>query len=300
MKTMILEHPVFTSDHQEILSAGTSLSQEVLTELALKSKGVKEPYPLLTYGSVKNDLHSFLSQPPYTVIFNDQRTKDLVFKTMEKVLLPLPLLKSIYRFRYADFYTYRHFLLVYALSTLIAKQLIPDEKNMSKEVIAGPTHDIGKICVPLRILKKESPLTKAELSSLRHHTLAGYILLSYYFKDTNHFAAVVARDHHERKDGSGYPRGNRINNPLVDIIMISDIYDALISQRPYRSESFDNRTALEEITCQANSGKISREAVQALIAVNRNTKPHYSECTLSDERRGIEPTHNVYGITSTE
>jgi hypothetical protein len=57
---------------------------------------------------------------------------------------------------------------------------------------------------------------------------------------------------------------------------------------------------LEEITCQANSGKISREAVQALIAVNRNTKPHYSECTLSDERRGIEPTHNVYGITSTE
>lgn len=271
-----------------------------MTELVLEAKGTNESYPLLTYGRVEKDLHSFIAQPPYTIIFNDQRTKDLVFKTMEKVILPLPLLKSLYHFRYVDFYTYRHFLLVYALSTLLAEQLVPDEKDMSKEVIAGPTHDIGKLCVPLHILKKESPLTEAEVASLRHHTLAGYILLSYYFKDANHFAAIVARDHHERHDGSGYPRGIKINNLLVDIIMVSDIYDALISQRPYRSESFDNRTALEEITFQSNSGKISRDVTQALIAVNRTGKPHFSECALSDERRGSEPAHNVYGITSSE
>jgi HD-GYP domain-containing protein (c-di-GMP phosphodiesterase class II) len=83
----------------------------------------------------------------------------------------------------------------------------------------------------------------------------------------------------------------------VDIIMVSDIYDALISQRPYRPESYDNRSALEEITAQASSGKISTDAVQALVALNRTAKPHYTECTLSDERRGSEPAHNVYGVT---
>ena len=296
----ILEYPVFTFDQQEIVPAGTSLSPAMLTELVSESKVLKESSPLLTYASVEKDLHSFITKPPYTIIFNDQKRKNLVFKTMEKVALPSPLLESLYHFRKVDFYTYRHFLLVYALSTLLAEQLIPNKNDMSREVLAGPTHDIGKLCVPLHILKKESPLTERELASLRHHTVAGYILLSYYFKDASHFAAIVARDHHERKDGSGYPRGIKIDNPLVDIIMVSDIYDALISQRPYRSESFDNRTALEEITCQANAGKISKDAVQALIAANRANKPHFSECTLSDERRGSEPTHNVYGITTSE
>jgi HD-GYP domain-containing protein (c-di-GMP phosphodiesterase class II) len=175
-----------------------------------------------------------------------------------------------------------------------------DQQEITKEAIAGPTHDIGKLCVPLNILKKESPLTVWERAALKHHTLAGYVLLSYYFKDAQRFAAIVARDHHERKDGSGYPRGIRINDSMVDIIMVSDIYDALISKRPYRFEPFQNRTALEEINSQANSGKISKKVVQALIAVNRISKPHYSECILSGERRGTEPENNIYGITNDE
>jgi HD-GYP domain-containing protein (c-di-GMP phosphodiesterase class II) len=296
----IIEYPVFTVDRQEIVPAGTSMSQDMLTDLVKESGRTEGSYPLLTYARVEKDLHGFIAQPPYTIIFHNQKTKNLVFNTMGKVLLPLPLLESLYHFRKVDFYTYRHFLLVYALSTLLAEQLIPKKADMSKEVIAGPTHDIGKLCVPLRILKKESPLTERELAALRHHTLAGYILLSYYFKDAGHFTAIVARDHHERKDGSGYPRGIKINHPIVDIIMVSDIYDALISQRPYRSESYDNRSALEEITAQASSGKISKDTVQALIAVNRAGKPHYTECTPSDERRGSEPPNNVYGVTVSE
>jgi len=291
---------VFTVDRKEIVPAGTRLSKQTLSDLVKESAVAEDSYPLLTYARVEKDLHDFITQPPYTIIFHNQKAKNLVFKTMAKVLLPLPLLESLYHFRKVDFYTYRHFLLVYALSTLLAEQLVSKKTDMSKEVIAGPTHDIGKLCVPLSVLKKESPLTERELASLRHHTLAGYILLSYYFKDAGHFTAIVARDHHERKDGSGYPRGIKINNPIVDIIMVSDIYDALISRRPYRSESYDNRTALEEITNQANSGKISKDAVQALIALNRTAKPHYTECTLSDERRGSEPADNVYGVTVSE
>jgi HD-GYP domain-containing protein (c-di-GMP phosphodiesterase class II) len=300
MTTPILEYPVFTLDQRELLSAGTMLSQEILTELVLEYKGMEESYPLFTYASVKKDLLHFIAKPPYTIIFGDQKKKNAVLKKMEAVILPLPLLEALYHFHSMDFYTYRHFLLVYALTTLLAEHLVSDQKERAKEAIAGPTHDIGKLCVPLNILKKESPLTVGEREALKHHTLAGYVLLSYYFKDARHFAAIAARDHHERKDGSGYPRGVKIDDSLVDIIMVSDIYDALISQRPYRPEPFQNRTALEEITSQAKSGKISREVTQALIAVNRSSKPHYSECILSDERRGSEPANNIYGITEEE
>ena len=97
-----------------------------------------------------------------------------------------------------------------------------------QEVIAGPTHDIGKLCIPPAILAKQTPLSRAEHEYLKHHALAGYVLLTYYFRDPDILAARVARDHHERRDGSGYPAGRFVDDVLIDIVMIADIYDALI------------------------------------------------------------------------
>jgi HD-GYP domain-containing protein (c-di-GMP phosphodiesterase class II) len=79
-------------------------------------------------------------------------------------------------------------------------------------------HDIGKVCVPLEILKKESPLTRDERKNVEHHTIAGYILLSYYSQNVNNIAARVARDHHERRNGSGYPRGINLNDRMQDTV----------------------------------------------------------------------------------
>jgi HD-GYP domain-containing protein (c-di-GMP phosphodiesterase class II) len=165
--------------------------------------------------------------------------------------------------------------------------------------MAGPTHDIGKLCVPHDILAKDKPLSNAEHAHMRHHALAGYALLSYYFQDPGILAAEVARDHHERRDGSGYPLGIPIDNLMIDIIMVSDVYDALISPRPYRPVSYDNRTALEEITRQADAGTISETVARVLVALNRRAQPHFSRCVISTERRGTPPSKNVYGLIET-
>lgn len=143
-------------------------------------------------------------------------------------------------------------------------------------------------------------LTRAERSILEHHAVAGYVLLSYYLQDIHGVAARVARDHHERKDGSGYPLGRHLTDRLVEIVAVSHIYDALISPRPYRPTSYDNRTALEEITDLVRQGKLSWEVVQALVACNRRNKPHYSECTVSTEKRGNPPADNRHGIIEAE
>jgi HD-GYP domain-containing protein (c-di-GMP phosphodiesterase class II) len=186
--------------------------------------------------------------------------------------------------------------MVFVLSTLLAKDLIPDYQECIRLSATGPTHDIGKICVPLPILKKTTPLTRAERSFIEHHATAGYVLLSYYYKDIQHLACKVALDHHERRDRSGYPRAIALKDPMVGIIAVSDIYDALIKPRPYRSSAYDNRTALEEITEMAEQNKIGWDVVKALIAHNRKSKPHYREIRISAEKRGTPPSHNVYGI----
>jgi len=110
----------------------------------------------------------------------------------------------------------------------------------------------------------------------------------------------VARDHHERRYGSGYPLGARLEDRLVEIVAVSDIYDALISPRPYRPVSYDNRSALEELTEIADRGVIGWDVLTLLVALNRRDKPHIAECHVSMEKRGRPPAGNVYGITAPE
>lgn len=297
MSDVILKHPVHTLDNQILLPAGSALTNNTLDALISSNKcsGHKQ-HSLMFYGSVKDDMRYFLSHPPYDVIFSDPKQVSKIMNLMENVNLIIPILQTLDYFKEHEPSTYRHILIVFALSTMLSMYLISDYHERIKEAASCPTHDIGKICVPLNIIKKTTPLTKKELSMLEHHTAAGFVLMSYYLKDVNKLSARVARDHHERKNGAGYPRGVKLEDFLVEIVAVSDIYDALISPRPYRPISYDNRTACEEITAMAERGEVSWEIVRALIAHNRKAKPHYAECDVSDEKRGTPPLDNLYGI----
>ncbi len=293
-----LDYPIFTFDNKVLFDGGTLLTDETLETYLSENKVTFPTNSLIEYKDVKQDLLKFLNRPPYHIIFSDPQLETDFLNIVEDVHLPIPVLETLYFFKHHDFYTYSHILMVFALSTLLAKKMIKDHEDLIHEVTAGPTHDIGKICVPLTILKKEESLTENELQMLRHHTLAGYVLLSYYFQDSQNFAARVARDHHERNDGSGYPSGISLNDPMIDIILVCDMYDALISPRPYRPMSYENRMAIEEITHQANSGKVNINTVKALVALNRAHEGNYKDCILSEEKRGTPPSENVYGQTT--
>ena len=301
MLRLTLQHPIRTLDDQLLFPPGTLLTKGALDAVIHSHRAYSyQTYPLLLYGSVKEDCLNFLSSPPYETIFSDKKQINDILKILEAVHLSIPVLQSLDYFKQNDFRTYAHILMVFVLSTLLAKDLLPDYQDCIRLSATGPTHDIGKICVPLHILKKKTPLTKSERGFIEHHTAAGYVLLSYYYKDIQPLACEVGLDHHERRDGSGYPRGIPLKDPLVEIIAVSDIYDALIKPRPYRSTPYDNRTALEEITKMAEQKKIGWDVVKALIAHNRKSKPHYGEITISAEKRGTPPSYNVYGIIAEE
>lgn len=289
--------PVYTLDNKLLLPAGSVLSADTLNALISSNRDPDyQECSLIGHGSIKKDMLQFLTEPPYDVIFAGEKEISAILKVTEKINLILPLLQSLDYFKQHDPYTYRHILMVFALSTLISKDFLSDHEDRLKGIASGPTHDIGKICTPLNILRKTKPVTQAELNNLKHHSIAGYVLLSYYLRDMGHLFARVARDHHEKKDGSGYPTGIRLEDLIVEIIAVSDVYDALISPRPYRPVSYENRAACEELTAMAEKGKIKVEVVQALIAHDRKSKPHYRECVLSKEKRSSPPPVNFHGV----
>lgn len=301
MSFLHAEYPVHTLNSRLLLPEKTRICRNTLERLiASNNRTPYRTYSLFTYGSVKEDLLDSLEAPHYRVIFSDPGKKKTVMDVLEKVHLIPPILDSFDYFKKSDTYTYRHILTVFALSTLLAIDLIPYKKDLLKEYLAGPTHDFGKICVPLNILQKTSPLTKSERKVLEHHTVAGFVLLGYYYRDKGNFYAMVARDHHERKNGSGYPRNIQLRNPMVEIVAVSDIYDALVSPRPYRPVSYDNRSALEEIVTMAEQKQLRWKVVRALIALNRKSKPHPRKCVISREKRGAPPPDNKYGMTAKE
>jgi putative two-component system response regulator len=102
---------------------------------------------------------------------------------------------------------------------------------------AAPLHDIGKIAIPNSILQKRGPLTPSERRVMERHALFGWLILDEASANPIiRFGAGIARHHHERWDGTGYPdrlRGEEI--PLeARIVAVADVFDALTSDRPYR------------------------------------------------------------------
>jgi HD-GYP domain-containing protein (c-di-GMP phosphodiesterase class II) len=298
MSAITLPYPVCTLDNRELFPAHSEITEDKLREIISRDRmRAKPPVYLLKHRNIKADLLLSVECGYYRHIFSEASRKKRLMSLLERVEVAPEVLQVLDYFKRHDPYTYRHKLTVFALSTLLAQDLLGDADDVIREASTGPSHDIGKFCVPLQVLKKNKPLTGRERRLLEHHAAAGYVLLSYYLGDVHNLAVMVARDHHERRDGSGYPRGLSLEDRLVEIVAISDIYDALISPRPYRSIPYDNRTALEEITRLAERGKIGWDVVRLLVALNRQDQPYYTECAVSLQMRGVSPPGNIWGVT---
>jgi len=295
MKVARLEYPVYTLDNRLLLSAETELTAKTMKELIAtnKDKSYKK-LPFLEYGTVHRDIIRLFQKPPYDAIFREEE-KTFALSLMRKINFITPVLEFIDYFKKYDSYTCRHILMVFALSTILVRDLITKSKDWIVEAMAGTMHDLGKICVPLHILKKTNPISRSEKNILEHHAMAGFVLVSYFLRDSRSIAARVAKEHHERKDSSGYPQGILLKDRMVEIVAACDVYDALLSLRPYRPTPYDNRTALEVVTEMAQKGKLNWKVVQALVSHNRKDRPHFRECVVSAEKRGTPPSNSLYG-----
>jgi putative two-component system response regulator len=131
---------------------------------------------------------------------------------------------------------------------LLACALGWDDAEAETLRLACVLHDVGKVGIPDEVLLKEGPLTPAERTLIETHAAIGHAILGGARSELLRLADVIAWTHHERIDGSGYPRGLAGEQiPLAGrIAAVADVYDALTSQRPYRA-ALAEREALETI-----------------------------------------------------
>jgi hypothetical protein len=121
MASLNLCHPVHTLNGRHLLSSGAALTEEVLDQIIFSNKTVSEQsFPVLDHGSVKKDLLEFLHHPPYDAIFSDPEKIPDLMTVMTFVNHTSAVLDSLDYFKQNDFYTYRHILIVFALTTLLA------------------------------------------------------------------------------------------------------------------------------------------------------------------------------------
>lgn len=138
---------------------------------------------------------------------------------------------------YRDWETGGHIERMATYSRLIAERIELDEGLDADRIFkAAPLHDVGKIGVPDHILLKPSSLTEDEFRTMQRHCEIGYEILQECNGDILRLGSVIALTHHERLNGSGYPRGLRGDDiPLVGrIVAVADVFDALTSTRPYK------------------------------------------------------------------
>lgn len=146
---------------------------------------------------------------------------------------------GVYSVRSYDQNTYTHSVNVCILSLSIADHLGWPLAKLRVLGIGALLHDIGKILMPVQILNKPGALTDQEYDLVKTHAQKGWKLLSGCF-DAGFDASRVALEHHERLDGSGYPKnleGPQISD-LGKITAVADVYDAMTTDRPHRKAIF--------------------------------------------------------------
>jgi len=153
---------------------------------------------------------------------------------------------------YRDNETGNHILRMSRISTLLAERLGWSPEDCEVMLNASPMHDVGKIGIPDEILLKPGRLTSQEWRVMQGHAEIGADILSDDDSDVLVLARSIALSHHEKWDGSGYPRGLSGEEIPQEgrIVAVADVFDALTSERPYK-DAWSNERAVEHIRQQA-------------------------------------------------
>lgn len=144
-----------------------------------------------------------------------------------------------------DEYTYLHSVHVCVMAVMMGISMGFPRPRVQELGLGAILHDIGKIFIPLEVLNKPEALNEREWDLIKNHTWEGFNLMR-RSEQVSLLSAHVALQHHERMDGSGYPRRLTKDDihDYAQITAVADIFDALVSDRPYRV-GFSNQEALD-------------------------------------------------------
>lgn len=220
-----------------------------------------------------------VSSEKFQGIFRDHPAVRKIFKDIEHIvgcLLGGEVTLGLNSLKTHDNYTFQHSIDVTVVSILIGRRIGLPAKRLQELGVGCLLHDIGKTFIPLEILNKPGKLTEDEFSRMKLHPHIGFEIVR-GVESIGILPPHVVFQHHERQDGSGYPRGLTGNNRLdisdeprtihlyAGIAAVADVFDALSSDRPYR-KALPPEEVVGVLRAKAGA-ELNREVVRTFLDV---------------------------------
>jgi len=183
----------------------------------------------------KNEMASMFNDARMGKVVKAGDAMPLVEEISASVLRHPTALISVARIKTHDEYTFMHSVAVCALMVALARQMGLEAHLVKEAGIGGMMHDLGKAVMPLEVLNKPGKLTDDEYTIMKAHPEAGWKMLMDSGEATDG-TLDIALHHHEKIDGSGYPKG--LKGDQISLLSrmgaVCDVYDAVTSNRPYK------------------------------------------------------------------
>ena len=265
--------------YEHVLSESTRLATttEILNTFALTARETAD----LRSASTR-EIRAALKSPRFQGAYEDHPAVQRLLGQVDIVVtevLDRPVLTGLGSLRSHDSYTFQHCLDVTATATVLGRLAGYDRPTLRRLAVGCILHDIGRVFLDDTLLGKRGPLNPEETRRIQEHTVLGYLFL----RDTLRIgvlAAHVAYQHHERQDGTGYPRGltgaNHIVHgleihvpgqitPLAEIAAIANFHDSHSTDRPYRKAAPPDQ--VWQMIRDGAGTRFNRELVEVFLSV---------------------------------
>lgn len=294
---MVLARSIYDNKGRVLLSAGKELKSSYLERLAalgiscvyvvdsrLDDVEIMDILTIQTRVQAHETLHRVYQDAQRGATLDMESVTRVVSNILDDILQHKALLSNLLDIQFFDDYTFSHSINVCVLSLVTAMGMNYCHNKLRDIGVGAILHDIGKLFVPQEILNKPGHLNDQEMFAVRKHTDSGFEVLRDY-PDISLLSAHVAYQHHERCDGSGYPRGlsGEDIHPYARLVAVADVYDALTANRVYRPAYLPHQ-AVELVISEAGT-KFHADVVRSFL----KQVPVYPVATmvkLSDGRVG--------------
>ncbi|WP_408956153.1 HD-GYP domain-containing protein [Natroniella sp. ANB-PHB2] len=285
----VLAKDIYSSNGNILLKEGSLLTKDIIKKLKgygithvyvktnltknIKPKRlVKESTKKLAVTTAKKYITAFNTEnisinksKKEKKLFNQEELLDIIDELLNDIFNNENLLVNLRDIRKLDDELFFHSTNVTILSLIIAKILNYHKKELRPLGLGAFLHDIGKIKIPSEILNKKGKLSDKEFEKVKEHSAYSYqTLIS--SPNIPEISAIIAHQHHEKCDGSGYPLGlsKEDIHPFSRIVTIADIFDALQNNRSYRN-ALKNKEIIKHLTSMTKNNQLDNEIIKKVL-----------------------------------